>query len=441
MSKLELNFEWQDPGGVNAPELRATWASLAVRVDDQAVTHIASQHERAVREHIYVSLYPLAEWLTRSWFVLFHESGSPTRIDRHFRLRHDLRAAAEGFAWPALRLYGGDAFVQLVWKQYKHEPSGIEFLSSGDAHVHRASAEQAIFDLISSVVARLDESGVSATPLQQDWQFIQSLDTEEREFCRTVSQLGLDCFNLDATLADRIISSFERLDSGVAEDVLALVNINNIEQTVSWFEHGRTVLHERGQQMFGIDRLRNAITKLPTLRSGGIKPWTYGYDAARQFRESLGVGPDRPVDLSDVFGIDDDDNDALVIAGPDLKGLEALIEPQQDSAYVGLLQSRPGAQKLLRRKFDICRAGLGAVLSQPGSMSVVAETYSAQQKAARAFAAEFLAPAEGIKLKIDAAEVVSDADVEDIADFFAVTPAVISHQIENHGFARVMNPS
>ena len=57
------------------------------------------------------------------------------------------------------------------------------------------------------------------------------------------------------------------------------------------------------------------------------------------------------------------------------------------------------------------------------------------QRAARAFAAELLAPAAALERRVSGW--VNDHDVEQLADEFLVSPQVICHQVENHGLGYV----
>jgi Zn-dependent peptidase ImmA (M78 family) len=62
----------------------------------------------------------------------------------------------------------------------------------------------------------------------------------------------------------------------------------------------------------------------------------------------------------------------------------------------------------------------------------VTSAYTYRQAVERAFAAELLAPAEGIARLLDSPpEAVSDEELEQIAEHFAVSPVVIEHQVSN----------
>ena len=87
------------------------------------------------------------------------------------------------------------------------------------------------------------------------------------------------------------------------------------------------------------------------------------------------------------------------------------------------------------QRFHFCRA-LGEVLLSPGSDTLLTRTYSERQQRNRAFAAEFLAPASGLRDRISRPVVDAD-DIDGLAAEFGVSPYVIEHQIKNHRIAHV----
>ena len=60
-----------------------------------------------------------------------------------------------------------------------------------------------------------------------------------------------------------------------------------------------------------------------------------------------------------------------------------------------------------------------------------------RQAFSRAFAAEFLAPAEGLRERLRDASVVEAEGVDDLAAEFGVSSIVIRRQIDNHDLAEV----
>src|SRR5437763_9414455 len=80
MSEIRFDFEWVDPQGARGPELRATWARLAIWADSKCVSRVLDQDVKSVRDAVYLPLYPLAEWLATHWWTLLAEVPSPERV-------------------------------------------------------------------------------------------------------------------------------------------------------------------------------------------------------------------------------------------------------------------------------------------------------------------------------------------------------------------------
>jgi Zn-dependent peptidase ImmA (M78 family) len=87
-----------------------------------------------------------------------------------------------------------------------------------------------------------------------------------------------------------------------------------------------------------------------------------------------------------------------------------------------------------RKRFVIARA-VGDFL-RSGESSLVTRSQTEHQQRNRAFAAEFLAPAESLRARIHARRVDEDT-VEELAEEFKVSPPVIRYQIQNHRLAEL----
>jgi Zn-dependent peptidase ImmA (M78 family) len=83
------------------------------------------------------------------------------------------------------------------------------------------------------------------------------------------------------------------------------------------------------------------------------------------------------------------------------------------------------------RRFGQARA-LGRILARPGQQQfVLSAARSQDEKVARAFAAELLAPATGIRSVLDAIGRADDSAMEVAARRFQVSPLLIRHQYDN----------
>jgi hypothetical protein len=113
-------------------------------------------------------------------------------------------------------------------------------------------------------------------------------------------------------------------------------------------------------------------------------------------------------------------------------GIEAITAPSPSEAPRLGITNRVEREE--NRRFLVCRALSDLfALHKP---SLVTSGQTEHQRRNRAFAAEFLAPAEAIRERVPAKH-VSDEDLEDLAQEFRVSGFVIRHQIENHKLAAV----
>ena len=184
-SDLELELEWARVDGSCGDELAATWAHLLVRVDGAAVTEVFDHRSLSVRRHIFVPLYPVAEWLATHWWSLLYETEAPGRSD--YESRHNLRFGREGFALPNLLLKPLGERASIEWYPLDLPDARLSFPGSGARVVELARVRDRLSDFIDTVIARLDQQGVADTFLHQEWQSIQSVNEEEASFCRTAA--------------------------------------------------------------------------------------------------------------------------------------------------------------------------------------------------------------------------------------------------------------
>jgi hypothetical protein len=80
--------------------------------------------------------------------------------------------------------------------------------------------------------------------------------------------------------------------------------------------------------------------------------------------------------------------------------------------------------------FSLCRALFEYLVAAESQLLIVTRSHSERQKRNRAFAAEFLVPAKALRGALPR-RVLTDEDVDDLAEEFGVSAAVIRHQVEN----------
>ena len=86
--------------------------------------------------------------------------------------------------------------------------------------------------------------------------------------------------------------------------------------------------------------------------------------------------------------------------------------------------------------FALCRAMFEYFVTSSDGPRIVTRSRTDRQKRNRAFAAEFLVPAEQLRSLIPQPVITSET-VDDLADHFGASSAVIRHQIDNHRLTTV----
>jgi len=73
MASISFDIDWQDSEGLQGAELAATFASLRIDVEGETLTQVFDTRARTIRSHVFVPLYPIAEWLASNWWFLLFE--------------------------------------------------------------------------------------------------------------------------------------------------------------------------------------------------------------------------------------------------------------------------------------------------------------------------------------------------------------------------------
>jgi len=430
---LRIEFDWEDPQAAKGPELRATWARLIIMVNGVPITQVQDYGARSIRDGIYVSLYPLAEWLAMHWWSLFHEYENPRRVvSGSYDMRHNLRYAREGFALPELDIRPMGRTVSLTWKATDMPAQGVRFLQEGVAHVEADMVYEALQQFITAVVRRLEIMEVPNTSLEAAWKAIEATEPAEQRFCEAVAALGLDLYSLADADRDAIIQASEKLPTELMQDFFAVADIQLLTTQLSRLIDGVNRIKSLPRDLTSLKDLQQATQKVDLLYT----PWEQGYAWARELRRQLGIKDRLIRDMHDFSSYLRVDNQALqdVILSTNSTGrfFDALIDVNEKDSPGFLMEARQEEPK----KFAFCRGLFEYLTSQPGAPALISATQSERQKRNRAFAAEFLVPATLLKERLQR-DKLDEEEVDDLAKIFGVSSYVIRHQIENHHLAHL----
>ena len=236
------------------------------------------------------------------------------------------------------------------------------------------------------------------------------------EFCRAAALLGIDPFDTPDDAAGALTEFWERVDSSIREDALAVASADSLDDVARWLNQAMEAIAQP-LQLNDWPRIRQT---LPQPADG--EPWARGYELARATRNYLGTGDVR-FDFRDTgeLAIPHQETDP---PSTRIRGLVGANSP----ACVTVKRGASGTRFLTAR-------ALGDYLDRstqgPGLLSSLETDRQAQS---RAFAAEFLAPATALAKRIGGTGADTE-QVQDLCDEFGVSDWVIRHQLENHDLA------
>lgn len=431
MSRLILDFEWIDPAEAKGPELRATWARFQISLDENKLTRLIDNSSRSVRSSLFLPLYPLAEWLATHWWFLFSEIETPGRStsDQYDR-RHNLRYGAEGFALPSLTIQPLGEQIRLSWQPVHLSTQNLEFTASGSGDIPATDLRQTLSDFINAVLRRLHEQGVQDTLLEQEWNNIQSTDSQELEFCTTVASLGLDPYTLNEQKQQEIIDVSESLPTSLWRDFFIAADVASLPEQAREVLGALTASRRNRANLESLKSLRHETNSTKELKGS---PWQQGYKFAHEIRKRLNLNGSRLSSLSSL-------GEALGTSRKELKSaIQISSLPGSFNALVATNAFESPVFAMPRRReeairFAFCRALFEYLTTPAGEPLLVTRARSDRQKRNRAFAAEFLVPADLLRAALPN-QTVGDEEIDEVAALFGVSSSVIRHQIENHGLA------
>lgn len=439
---VRIRFDWVD--SLPSPDLLAchSMAKLEIKVGREIVTTVADYRRRTVRNRIVVPLFSVAEWLVCNWWHIFHEIEDTGEQKPGFASRHDLAFASDGFVLPSLTMVPVAETVELRWRRRVAPYARVEFVNEGSVRVDRGALEAEFRKLIDAVLKRLRERGADPTMLDTEWAAVNVLDPDEREFSRAAALVGADPFDVTPSLADALISFWSDAGPSLREEALAAADADSLPEVSAWLAEQLPKLEgERSPERIDIPRTlsRDGVSfgfltrrrdDWPNIRRdlpivSDARPSERGYTLARSARAGLQAG-DRRID----FDSPDFPAFARADARPTVRRIHGLVAADSP-ACVTVPRSEPATRFLTAQALGDY---LDRSTSGPGILGTLATD---RQAVSRAFAAEFLAPAEGLRERLRGASVVEAEGVDDLAAEFGVSSAVIHRQIDNHGLAEV----
>lgn len=438
---LEFRVEWESVPGVRAPELEATWARLELWVNGECASLLEEGATGAARRSVHGALYPLAEWIAFNWWSLCSHTRPAEEAGRLERARsplgarhraslpewwthHSLRAAGDGQAWPNLVIlpFGGTTRVQW-WPDRTWDPTlPVRFIGQGDAELSNEPTQAALAGLVESVLTRLAEQGVSDTPLHKEWAAVRSADGDEAAFCHAAARLGFDPYWVSDAEAESIVRVGRELENPLLHDFLDSVTPSLLLDGLRWIQRAsQRVAAEAFPPGALAARLAGLSPEATGASRGREPPWTAGYRQARRVRSESEVSVAEPFPVEELIAIARRSS-----PDPRLVGLAGRTGDTSGALVVGR-QLHQASQRFAQAR------AVWHLIHEPAAWRfLLSPSATDRHQTARAFAAELLAPAEGIRARLDASDsAVADEEIAAASRHFRTSELVIAHQIEN----------
>lgn len=427
-AELRIRWEWEPGLLAKTPEHRATWARIEISVGQDCLTLVEDRDSGSSRRSIFLPLYPLAEWVVYNWwFLLYHSRPArpgPARVplNRRDRNRHCVRSAGDGFLWPNLEVVPVGRETRLSWSRDRalDEFAPIRYLAEGEVILPSGDVERLLTHLVTSVLDRLVEQKETGTPLEKEWETLNRLGSDEREYCIAAAKLGLDPFAEADEYEASIIAAAQGLPREVLSEFFHAVDPGQIMPAVDWITDATSQARLlAGDPSEEIRSIRTELARSPAFDND--TPWRMGWRQAQVARQALGLSDDGPLDIDQYVP-------TRSRVGVDPR-LQAVGVAPGDSVRPAIVLGRTSGVSSTR--FIQGRA-LWHRLTKDESTFLITTSYTDLQKIERAFAAELLAPAKGIKIKLPLppSEAVQE-DLGSVAEHFGVSPILIENQIEN----------
>ena len=283
-----------------------------------------------------------------------------------------------------------------------------------------------VANFIGKVVARLESQGVSRTPLTDEWTSIRETPKAEREFCETAGALGLDPYDLEDKKAEEIFSVAKNLPAEMKREFFLAADSSALTEQARWIAKclKQLEVHETKTKLAGKKGLYRTLGQSTT-------PWQSGYDLARRYRKEFGLGsPKKPLSLDKLCGLKKG-NLPIIRIGEEHQ-LDAVVKlPSDVGPQVATSKERESSKSYL-----LARSLCEFVCSDAEESALLTRISSDKQKRNRAFAAELLAPADGLRNLLSGSRIAHD-ELAEAAAHYHVSEWLVEHQVRNHRIADV----
>lgn len=423
MPSLKINTEWIDTQEEFRPEFDQSFGQLGINADGTWLTEWEAE-SGAHGQRVEVPAFPLAEWIAENWWsILFEpEKGGQSRKDPHFRARHWIGTAREGFALPDAWMFSaGRGSVQIAAEPTFLAHARLAFRNGGSAQVSMSDIERELASFVDSVVARLDAKGIVDTGLHAIWAAYKGLHADERRFCQLLGALGISPYDSPPDLAELLTTIMGGASDSVIDDFCEAAEEGNMLEAAD--DMVKTLHALDGEPELDLSALFRLYNR------GERNPKRAALQAVAAVRRHFNIderdpkGGEKLIEQLGLQGVVYDRDGIHEIDDPVLHGS---LRKERNGLKLNLIR-----QKSSSRRYDALRACYIAWTQANDGDRLVTRARVPDQQASRIFSAEIHAPILYIKSRA-ANNMLSQYGIEKLSRDLDISSAVIVWQAKHN---------
>lgn len=433
------------PGVLDAAE-RTSWARMEWLIGPACATRLR-RADGGERRTIGVPAVSIAVWLLENWWSLLYElapsglsGGAPSwqsldSADDGWRFRHSLRTADSSLLLPDLRVYSTGP--NLLWSLVPDPPqaAATHYLDAAEVTTSRDRGLAELGEFVVWTLAALRDVDCEVTSWLRDRSAalrdaVNSNDTAA--FCRAAGRMGLDPFDTAAWPAGvqawLTAAPAEMLDSAFTADLLGFAR--DIDDLPAVDATLRSIVKRFAMRRHGVpERLADGHDAVPNI---DLPAYTVGYDRALRLRRTAGLAAEDAV--SD-FGRVVHEGAGVVLrsdAQPMVAPVASIGGWRGESPQV-VTRRLTGKRQSGAQRFALARGLYLALWASAHGPRLASDARDRDQRAARAFAAELLAPRKVVMKRVDVLRRTMPLDdaLAEVAAGYDVDVQVAAHQLAN----------
>jgi Zn-dependent peptidase ImmA (M78 family) len=402
------------------PEISSTYGRIYFGHDKIDFTSHRSGAD--YRQAAYLPAYPLALWVTQSWWRLFYEP-KPDVDTYEWSATHCIRFAGYGFLWPDIWLLPDGVNIDILARPHiADEVEPIEYFQRESRGIPLLKIETCFSQFINSTIERL--SGIESNLASLWREILRERENESVSFLRKIEAvLGHDPDDIPEKELHALANYGKTMGKNYLLELLTAfrqsgeINDGPVKDKVEDLSHVQGV-----QGKFNLPTFQNG-TNLQQI----AQPWDMGRHVARDLRNRAGItGKVNNETLREMIGISKIDfyNYQPSFEAP------FFIGKKNNNSYTFIFSK----ERTESKRFQVARY-IGDYYSslanqQDGEWLIISDCSTFRQKAQRAFGAEFLMPVHLIKEHTGG--VYTPANIKKVANEFEVSPILAASQLANH---------